>query len=259
MKLHVLGALSGTEPFKDLHHTSWVVELENGHLYWFDAGENCSHTAYLMGLDLFNIQALFISHPHYDHMAGLLNVFSTYAKMHYLVAVDADTERSFDLYMPVAGLWETFESLTRQLRAYPPATTVRPHVACDGGCFENDEIKIEFRGNMHMPLTEDGKHQAFSFRISAEGKTVVASGDCKSPDEFLDWSKNCDLQLMESGHHHPWEVCRFWKEQQCNINKILFMHHGRDVLYLPTESKIRSQRAWGKEVLFARNGMTIEV
>ena len=87
----------------------------------------------------------------------------------------------------------------------------------DGGVFENDEIKVEFRGNNHIAREAGEPHQSFSFRITAEGKQIVASGDIGSAEEIIDWSKNCDLQLMESGHHHPWEVCEYWRKNDCNI------------------------------------------
>ena len=129
----------------------------------------------------------------------------------------------------------------------------------DGGKFENDEICIEFRGNRHIKTDPGEPLKSFSFRITAEGKTVIYSGDIADPDEIGDWSRKCDLILMESGHHHPWDVCKYWRENACDLKQVIFMHHGRDVLYMPTESKIRCRRELGKEVILAEDGMTVEV
>ena len=43
----------------------------DGRLYWFDAGESCSHTGHLLGLDLTEVKSIFISHAHIDHVGGL--------------------------------------------------------------------------------------------------------------------------------------------------------------------------------------------
>ncbi|MDD6563518.1 MAG: hypothetical protein PUF08_00410, partial [Clostridiales bacterium] len=63
MKFYIFGSCSGTEPFKGRHHTAWALEL-NGRIYWFDAGETCSYTAHLMGVELLAVSDIFISHPH---------------------------------------------------------------------------------------------------------------------------------------------------------------------------------------------------
>ena len=119
--------------------------------------------------------------------------------------------------------------------------------------------RIEFRGNEHVAKAENGDFRAFSFRITAEDKVVVYSGDVRSPDEFADWSSKCDAVLMESGHHHPWEVCAKWKENGCEINKVIFMHHGRDYVNQPTQTAVAARRVWGKDVIFAEDDMIIEL
>ena len=72
-KIRFLGTCSGTEPFKNMHHTSFLIE-EKGKTYWFDAGENCSRLAFLQGVDMLSVSSIFISHPHIDHIGGLLNL-----------------------------------------------------------------------------------------------------------------------------------------------------------------------------------------
>ena len=59
MKLFIFGSCSGTEPITDRHHTAFAIEI-NKRIYWLDAGENCSYTAHLMGVDLLRVSDIFI-------------------------------------------------------------------------------------------------------------------------------------------------------------------------------------------------------
>ena len=79
-KIHILGSCSGTEPFPGRHHTSLAIELPDS-LFFLDAGETCSYTAHLMGLDLLKTRAVFISHCHMDHIGGLPNLLWTIRKL----------------------------------------------------------------------------------------------------------------------------------------------------------------------------------
>lgn len=65
MKIHFLGTCSGTDPMPDRNHASWVLEVDDK-LYFFDAGECCSRSAHLSGLDVLTMKAVFVSHPHID-------------------------------------------------------------------------------------------------------------------------------------------------------------------------------------------------
>ena len=79
-KLTILGSCSGTEPIPNRHHTSITLE-HAGKLYWFEAGENCSYSAHLLGIDLATTEAIFISHTHMDHLGGLPNLLWTMRKL----------------------------------------------------------------------------------------------------------------------------------------------------------------------------------
>ena len=69
LKLTILGSCSGTEPMPGRHHTSIAMEY-GGRTYWLDAGENCAHASYTGGVDMPAVEAIFISHPHIDHVGG---------------------------------------------------------------------------------------------------------------------------------------------------------------------------------------------
>lgn len=257
MKIRVLGSLSGTEPFPNRNHTSWVLELDNGSVYWFDAGENCSRTAYLAAVDILNVKDIFISHPHYDHLGGLMNVFTVMRKMRSL---DGDQlPRTVNLHLPIAEMVEPFDKLMKTVDAYPLYTEVKIDTLYDGMFFDNGEIKVEIRGNKHIAPAEDGTFKAFSFRITAQDKVIVYSGDTHTADVFADWTKKCDVVMMESGHHKPAEVCAKWKADNADIGKILFVHHGRTFLNTPTQCRLASRHAWGSEVFFAEDNMVIEL
>ena len=72
--LKILGSCSGTEPMPERHHTSIVLTV-NDRNYFFDAGENCSYSSHLSGVDLTKTRAVFISHTHFDHIGGLMGLF----------------------------------------------------------------------------------------------------------------------------------------------------------------------------------------
>lgn len=58
MKIHIFGTCAGTEPIPGRRHVSFAIE-RNGYIYWFDAGEGCSYTAHLMGVDLLSIKSIY--------------------------------------------------------------------------------------------------------------------------------------------------------------------------------------------------------
>ena len=230
MKLSILGSCSGTEPFENRHHTAFALTLGD-RIYWFDAGETCSYTAHLMGLDLLSVSDIFISHPHMDHVGGLGNLLWTVRK---LSKVKKQQPHHGDLHIYIPNM-ETFEGVLAILKnsegGYQNPYQTLAHPVLDGVLLENNEIRVTAMHNLHLKEPADGVWRSFSFLIEAEGKRIVYSGDVKDLSELSPWlTEGCDLLLMETGHHHPDEVCGRLLAEQYPVKRPGFLHHGRDIL-----------------------------
>ena len=258
MKIHILGSCSGTEPAPGRHQTAWILETQ-GRLYQFDAGENCAWTAHNMGLDLLALRVLCISHPHFDHVGGIPHLFWTRQKIrrYYKRTAIADP-------LPVLTPDpEQLDRLTRVLSDLRPdnVNLFAAQKVADGEIFSDGAIRIEARHNRHLGIPEDGDWRSFSYRITAEGKCIVTSGDIKEVAELDDWLKEgCDLLLMESGHHRPWEAAaHIRKTAGNNVRRLVFFHHGRDYLDRPEETAKLTGLAWGAPAAFADDAATFEI
>ena len=227
MKLYFLGTCSGTEPMEGMHHTSTVLE-SNGCYYWFDAGECCSHTAYLLGIDVLKTRAIFFSHMHIDHTGGLANLLFCIQEM---IARGKGTPK-FDpipIYSPDSEVIRAAKCVASNNRIESLGYMTEEIPTQDGVLYEDENIRVAALHNRH--LREDGTNgwHSFSFLVECEGKRIVLSGDVASPEELLPLMVGgCDLLSMETGHHKVLDVCEFAKRNA--IPRLRFTHHGREIL-----------------------------
>ena len=228
MKIHFLGTCSGTEPIPDMHHCSLVFEV-NGVYYWFDAGENCSHTAYTkMGIDLSRVRSVFISHPHIDHIGGLANLIYSLNKLVWRNIPHEDNGGVVNFFLPEENLFSHVMAVAFTGRTTFPLT-MNDYLVRDGVIYEDENIKVTAQHTTH--LREDGSNgwHAYSFLIEAEGKRVLFSGDVGKPCELdSQIGDGVDILIMETGHHKVSDVLDFVEVR--NINKLIFNHHGREII-----------------------------
>ena len=229
-KIHFLGTCSGTEPIKDMHHCSFVLE-HKGINYWFDAGENCAYSAHISGIDLLATRALFISHPHLDHTGGLANLLGCMNKLVIRESRTLVNNNTLEAFLPDLDVFFAAKVIaTGNLPFEKLCFNINEHRISDGTLYEDENIRVSAIHNRHLK-GDDGKNgwRSFSFLIECDGKRIVFSGDVDVPYELDPLVEGgVDMLIMETGHHPVSAVCEYALSR--NVRNLCFNHHGREII-----------------------------
>lgn len=167
---------------------------------WFvvDAGRGATMRIAATDLKYASLEAVFLTHLHSDHTAGLPDLFNTSWQF-------GRKTRPLALYGPRGtqklskAMLDFFEEdihLRRDLLERHPAAgaTIKTTIVRDGVVVYNDgEVKVTAFAVDRKPVVH-----SFGYRFDAKGRSVVISGDMRPNANLLKYAKGADVLVLEA-------------------------------------------------------------
>src|ERR1043166_151961 len=184
-------------PRPDANHAAASTAIVAGdRWYVVDAGRGA--TLRIAGTDLKYEQlgAVFLTHLHSDHIAGLPDLFNTSWQFGRGMA-------PLQLYGPEGterlshAMIEFFAEdvrIRRQMQDLPAAgATIRTHIVKEGVVLDDGVCRVTAFAEDHRPV-----EPAFGYRFDCGGKSMVVSGDTRPNDNLVKFAKGADVLVMEA-------------------------------------------------------------
>jgi ribonuclease Z len=166
---------------------------------WFvvDAGRGATMRLAATDLQYAKMRAVFLTHLHSDHTAGLPDLFTTSWQF-------GRKTTPLELYGPpgtkkLAGAMLDFFAedihLRRDLLEKHPAAgaTIRTHIVREGVVYDDGKLKITAFAVDHRPVK-----YAFGYRFDAGGHSIVISGDTRPTENLVRYAKDADVLVLEA-------------------------------------------------------------
>ena len=167
---------------------------------WFvvDAGRGATMRIAATDLKYENFQAVFLTHLHSDHTAGLPDLFNTSWQF-------GRKTRPLELFGPPGtkklsrGMLEFFAEdihIRRDVQEKHPAAGARinTHIVRDGAVvYDDGQVKVTAFAVDHKPV-----EHAFGYKFESKGETVVISGDTRPTPNLIKYAKGADVLMLEA-------------------------------------------------------------
>jgi len=250
-ELLVLGSSSG-QPTRRRFPAAYALRAA-GKLFLIDCGAPVSTLLYRYELDPIDVQAIFLSHWHMDHVANLglfisqnrllkrpgpLNVYGprgTAGKIRRLLT---------DSFLLADGLG--YELNVFSVKIYKPIKEALIHVTY----FETRHLdRTRYR-------TQFGrKAVACGMLVEGPGWRMLYSGDLRSPEELSPYVNGCDVLIHEMTHVRPEAVAEF--AAMANVPHVVISHIGPDFDETPEKISEAFEGRYSGQLTVAEDGTRI--
>lgn len=193
IKVTLLGTGDPT-PRIDRFGPSTLVETDEVTVL-FDAGRGAMQRLYQLGVSTADLEGIFLTHLHSDHVVGLVDLWLT-------GWVVNRREEPLMVYGPVGTralvdhLRQAFafdvEIRTAEARRSPEGIRIDVFEIEDGFVWEEDGVTVRAFTVDHRPI-----EPAFGFRLDSGGRAVALSGDTRYSESLIRHAAGVDLLIHE--------------------------------------------------------------
>jgi ribonuclease BN (tRNA processing enzyme) len=263
-RIIILGSSSGM-PSPSRFCSSFLLEIppkagletEKGK-YLFDAGEGVSFSLLRYQVSFHQINHVFITHSHIDHLGGF---FLLIQMMHLAkrrtplnVYLPGEAQEGVENFLRTSYLFKEKLSLGLNLQPIKP-----------GLVFRDEEIEVNAYLNGHLSGNEElireyslpNQMQSFCFVVNVDGKKIVYSGDVESSDDLAGIVYDADLLITECTHPNTEKLLRLIAESKV---KFAVLTHVPPELEGKEEAVLKKAQEFDFDnLLMAYDGLVIDV
>ncbi|MFG6137857.1 MBL fold metallo-hydrolase [Halomonas sp. B23F22_10] len=188
-----------------------VAVIHDGEAYVFDVGagvvERTTQAAERHGIEALspiNIDHLFLTHLHSDHVLDYPELLATYwwrrSDPLQVVGPQGTQAMSDGIYTMLAEDTQTRLADKSPVTNPDAAYAVVTEIEGPGVVFDEDGVRIEA-----FPVSHGHWDKAFGFKVTTPDKTVVISGDTSLNDEVQRQAEGADILVHEVISRNGWE------------------------------------------------------